>query len=669
MIDRCLAKRPEERYPETAEILHTLRALGTAARLASGRGGGPAPERGHGSLPAPTTPLHGRDREIRRIRELVLEPPVRMVTLTGVGGSGKTRLAIEAARALAADFPGGVVFVPLAGVQEAELVMPTVAGAAGCIEAGEIQGLAALRAGLAGTGEPILLVLDNFEHLMAAAPTLAELLEQCPEATLLVTSRELVHLRAEHGVEVRPLAVPPVEGELTPEVLRDNAAVALFVERARASQADFRLTEGNAAAVAELCRRLDGLPLALELAAARARTLTVRRHGGSARGPHGAADRRAARPAGAPAHPRRDPRLEPRPAGRARATGLPAPVRLRRRLHPGGRRGGGRPVRRSGTIDGRRGRVPPRQEPGPAVGGRRRGAPLRSARDDPGVRREAPGAPGRAGADPPRPRRLLPGARRGGRRGVRRGPRSRVAGPVPGRGGELPDRARLADRNRRRSLGDADGSRALPLLGAGRELQRGAPALRAPARPALGERADRPSSPAQGKSPVQRRRARRRPGGPRRGVWTSTESAWSSTGAWATAAARRWRSTGSASSSPAWAATARPAPATRNPWSCGRSSGRATARPRHCPISRSCCAIRGSSRGPEGSTDRPPPCSSAWAIRSAPPGRSATRRTWCSINATVPRAEPESGKRLRSCTARPWSGSASSRSPGASAAR
>ena len=193
-----------------------LRALDTAGRPGPAPGGGPAAGRGRGSLPAPTTPLHGRDREIRRIRALVLEPPVRMVTLTGVGGSGKTRLAIEAARAMTADFPGGVVFVPLAGVQEAELVLPTVAGAAGCVEAGEVEGLAALRAGLAGTSEPILLVLDNFEHLMAAAPALAELLEQCPEATLLVTSRELLHLRAEHGVEVRPLAVPPAKGDQTP---------------------------------------------------------------------------------------------------------------------------------------------------------------------------------------------------------------------------------------------------------------------------------------------------------------------------------------------------------------------------------------------------------------------------------------------------------------------
>jgi len=276
VIDRCLAKRPAERYAETAEILHTLRALDTAGRPGSERSGGAAPGRGRGSLPAPTTPLHGRAREIHRIRGLILEPAVRMVTLTGVGGSGKTRLAIEAARALAADFPGGVAFVPLAGLQEAELVLPTVAGAAGCVEGGELEGLAALRAGLARTGEPILLVLDNFEHLMDAAPTLAELLEQCPEATLLVTSRELLHLRAEHGVEVRPLTVPPPEGDVTPEALGDNAAVALFVERARASQAEFRLTEGNAADVAELCRRLDGLPLALELAAARVRTLTIR---------------------------------------------------------------------------------------------------------------------------------------------------------------------------------------------------------------------------------------------------------------------------------------------------------------------------------------------------------------------------------------------------------
>lgn len=268
VIGRCLAKRPEERYPETGEILTALEAAGTAGRRRE--------DRRRGSLPTPTTPFYGRREEIHQLQNLILEAQVRMVTLAGVGGSGKTRLAVEAARELEPEFPGGVVFVSLAGIQEPGLVVPTIAAALGGVEATGGVELPALLTALSEAEGPVLLVLDNFEHVIEAAPEVSELLEGCPHLTALVTSRELLNLRAEHGYPVAPLGLPDSAAAATPEALPESPAVALFVGRAQAAKADFRLSEANAPDVAELCRRLEGLPLALELAAARVRTLPPR---------------------------------------------------------------------------------------------------------------------------------------------------------------------------------------------------------------------------------------------------------------------------------------------------------------------------------------------------------------------------------------------------------
>lgn len=275
IIERCLARHPEDRYPETGEILGVFEAFVAA------RGSRAAPGRGRvRSVPAPTTPLVDRAEEMRRLRKLLPKTPARLVTLTGTGGSGKTRLAIEAARTLEPEFPGGVFFVPLAGIRDSDLVLPTVAAGVGGSEAGAVE-LTSLLASLADAEGPLLLVLDNFEHVIDAAPRIVDLLEACPELTVLATSRERLNVRAEHALPVEPLALPPVEARSgapsRAEPLGDLSeipAVALFVERARASRPDFRLTEDNAPAVAELCRRLEGLPLALELAAARVRTLS-----------------------------------------------------------------------------------------------------------------------------------------------------------------------------------------------------------------------------------------------------------------------------------------------------------------------------------------------------------------------------------------------------------
>jgi predicted ATPase len=189
---------------------------------------------------------------------------VRLLTLTGTPGVGKTRLALAVAAELTPRFPAGVGFVALAPLADAGLVDSSIRQALGVREA---AGLPAPQAVAAAIGERRLLVLlDNFEHVLPAAPLLSELLARCPNLHLVVTSRIPLRLRGEHRQQVRPLPMP-AEAESSAEALARNASVALFVQRARATSAEFDLTSGNAPVVAEICRRLDGLPLALEMAA------------------------------------------------------------------------------------------------------------------------------------------------------------------------------------------------------------------------------------------------------------------------------------------------------------------------------------------------------------------------------------------------------------------
>jgi predicted ATPase len=237
---------------------------GTAGRMST-------PVAAH--LPAQTAAFIGRRTELSEIGDRLKDPAARLLTLLGPGGTGKTTVAIEAAKAALPEFPDGVIFVDLSRARDTNAVLTAITRAIGLSEQVERPSKEVLADHM--RERRLLLVLDNFEQVTAAAALVAELLAECPSVHILVTSRETLHLRGEHTYPIPPLALPPAAGrDVSAEEVQAFEATQFFLDRAKAVRPDFELTDENAPAVAEICRRLDGLPLAIELAAARLRLLS-----------------------------------------------------------------------------------------------------------------------------------------------------------------------------------------------------------------------------------------------------------------------------------------------------------------------------------------------------------------------------------------------------------
>jgi len=271
IVERCLAKDPKQRYASTRDLARDLAAV--RDRLADVPARESEPRRPN-KLPVQRTAFIGRERETADLRQLLSRPGVHLVTLTGPGGIGKTRLALQVAGEMAVQFPSGVCFVALSAIGERGLIASAIAQAVGVRETGNTSPQENLMEYIGGLSQPMLLVLDNFEHLVSAAPVVAQMLSAGPKLKVVVTSQAPLHIYGEHEFPVPPLALPDPKSIPPLEVLSRLPAIQLFLERAQAVKHQFVLTKENAPAVAAICSRLDGLPLAIELAAARIKLLS-----------------------------------------------------------------------------------------------------------------------------------------------------------------------------------------------------------------------------------------------------------------------------------------------------------------------------------------------------------------------------------------------------------
>lgn len=270
-IERCLAKEPDKRYVATRDLARELAAIRDRFSEKPARQAEPRPA----NIPAQRTAFVGREKEIAAAKELLLSKDVRLLTITGPGGIGKTRLGVEVATGLIENFPGGIHFVPLAPLRDPGLIASVIVQTLGIREAGGQSPLELLKRHFQDSSRaPVLFLLDNFEHLIPVAPIVADLLAIAPNLKVLVTSRAALHVYGEHEFPVPALAVPDSQAKSSLDALSQFPAVALFVQRAVAARPGFELNQQNASAVIEICTRLDGLPLAIELAAARVKVLS-----------------------------------------------------------------------------------------------------------------------------------------------------------------------------------------------------------------------------------------------------------------------------------------------------------------------------------------------------------------------------------------------------------
>src|ERR1019366_7860764 len=253
-IERCLAKEPEKRYVSTRDLARELAAIRDRFTEKPVQ----QAEIRATNLPAQRTGFVGREKEVAAAQELLLRQNVRLVTITGPGGIGKTRLAVQAASGLVEHFPGGTHFVPLSSLSDPGLIASAIVQTLGIREAGGQSPLQILKENLQDSlRAPMLLLLDNFEHLMQAAPTVAELMAMSPNLKIMVTSPAALPVYGEHEFPVPPLAMPDSLAMPPLEVLSQYPAVALFVQRAVAVKPDFELNRENASSVYEICARLD----------------------------------------------------------------------------------------------------------------------------------------------------------------------------------------------------------------------------------------------------------------------------------------------------------------------------------------------------------------------------------------------------------------------------